>query len=93
MMLPSTSRCRLLRADQQDSQGSAAGGDVHQDVFDWRAAGPGRVLVQFIQDYEPKRLTAAALLLLEYPAEQSADDEPLRGVMEGVNVDYGDGLL
>ena len=90
MMLPSTRRAALLGADEQDAQPAAALGDVDEQLLDRARALARRVLVELVEHDEAQRLAAAALLLFEDADEERADDEALRGVVQGVDVDDRD---
>ncbi len=81
----------LLRADEDDAERAAALGDVEQDLLDRRFTVAGRVLVELVEHDEQQRLVLpGALLVVERPAQGDADDEPLRTVVEVVEIDDGD---
>ena len=90
-MRRSTSRRRLLRADEDDAERAAPLGHVEEDLLDRARAVAGRVLVELVEHDELQRpgLTRA-LLALERPAQDDADDEALGPVVEVVEVDHRD---
>ncbi len=78
---------RLLRADQDDAQRPAALGDVEQHVLDRRGALARRVLVQLVDHREQQAARAGVLLARGLGRQHHADDEPLRPLVQVVQVD------
>ena len=81
---------RLLRADKDDAERSAALGDVQQDLLDRARPFTRGVLVELVEHDEQQRPCGArTFLVVEGLAQDHADDEPLGAVVEVVDVDDG----
>jgi hypothetical protein len=80
-----------LRADEEHAERPAALGDVDQHVL--QGAGPvtRRVLVELVEnDHGQREPLPGVLLLLEGLAQERADDEPLRLLVQRLDRDHRD---
>ena len=81
----------LLGADEDDPEAPPALGDVEQDLLDRAPALARGVPVELVEDEEVERLAAAhPLLVLEEALDHHPGHEPLRPVVEVVDVDDRD---
>ncbi len=82
---------RLLASDQHDAERAPALGHVEENLLDRARPLARRVLVELVEHDELQRSgRAGALLGLERASQQHADDEPLRTIVEVVDVDDRD---